>query len=157
MTSANGKQSCYFINQNLLETCSEQELEDLDKKCNEVDQEVRSKADNVKQLESKIKNLKSSLTNDEANNELEKLLEVNKSLKERLSKLENNQEVISAEDKDKIVKLHSSAVAQWKKRKRMASDVLDSILEGWPKTKKSLFEEIGVDTDESVGVAVPKS
>ena len=153
----NGKQSCYFINQNLLETCSEQELEDLDKKCNEVDQEVRSKADNVKQLESKIKNLKSSLTNDEANNELEKLLEVNKSLKERLSKLENNQEVISAEDKDKIVKLHSSAVTQWKKRKRMASDVLDSILEGWPKTKKSLFEEIGVDTDESVGVAVPKS
>merc|ERR1712058_72382 len=133
------------------------ELEDLDKKCNEVDQEVRSHAEKVKQLENKVKNLKSSLTNGEAKVELEKLLEVNNSLKERLLKLENNQEVISAEDKEKIVKFHSSAVAQWKKRKRMASDVLDSILEGWPKTKKSLFEEIGVDTDESVGVSVPKT
>merc|ERR1712098_207847 len=116
-----------------------------------------SHGEKVKQLENKVKNLKSSLTNGEAKVELEKLLEVNNSLKERLLKLENNQEVISAEDKEKIVKLHSSAVAQWKKRKRMASDVLDSILEGWPKTKKSLFEEIGVDTDESVGVSAPKT
>ena len=38
----------------------------------------------------------------------------------------------------------------------MASDVLDSVLDGWPKSKQSLLEEIGVDTDESVGVSIPK-
>ena len=152
----NGKQSCYFVNQDLLETCSEQELEDLDKKCSEVDQEVTSQGGKVKQLEAKLKSLKSSLTNEEAKAELEKLGENNQILRERLLKLENNQEVISAEDKAKIVQLHTTSVLQWKKRKRMASDVLDSVLEGWPKSKQALFDEIGVDTDESAGVTIPK-
>ena len=39
----------------------------------------------------------------------------------------------------------------------MATDVLDSMLESWPKSKQSLLEEVGVDTDESVGVKVPIS
>ena len=32
----------------------------------------------------------------------------------------------------------------------------DSILESWPKKKKDLFEEIGIETDEDVGVCLPK-
>ena len=148
----NGKQSCYFVNQELLETCSEAELEALDKQCGEVDQQVKEQADKVKQLESKLKSLTNSLTDSEAKGELEQLIESNIVLTNRLEKLENNQEVISSEDKAKIINLHKTAVGQWKKRKRMASDVLDSVLEGWPKTKQSLYEEIGIDTDESAGV-----
>ena len=37
----------------------------------------------------------------------------------------------------------------------MATDILDSVLESWPKSKQSFMEEIGVDTDEIVGVKVP--
>ena len=64
-------------------------------------------------------------------------------------------QVISAEDKAKITKIFTSTVAQWKKRKRMATDSLDSILDGWPKTKKQLLEEIGVETDDAVGACMP--
>ena len=152
----NGKQSCYFINQDLLDTCSEQELEELDKKCAELDDKVRSQSEVVKQMETKLRTLTSAPTNDEAQAELDKVLESNKVLEERLAKLENNQEVISEEDKKKIVDLHTKAVGQWRKRKRMASDVLDSVLEGWPKSKQNLLDEIGVDTDESVGAKVPQ-
>ena len=38
----------------------------------------------------------------------------------------------------------------------MATDILDSVLESWPKSKKSLYEEIGVETDEDAGVSLPK-
>ena len=38
----------------------------------------------------------------------------------------------------------------------MATDILDSILESWPKSKKCLYEEIGVETDETAGVTLPK-
>ena len=38
----------------------------------------------------------------------------------------------------------------------MATDILDTILESWPKSKKSLYEEIGVETDEIAGVSLPK-
>ena len=69
----------------------------------------------------------------------------------------SNIQVVSAEDKAKISLLHTTTVTLWKKRKRMATDVLDSVLESWPKTKQSLMEEVGVDTDESVGVKIPTS
>ena len=152
----NGKQSCYFANQDLLAACSDQELESLDKKCSEVDQELKTLGETVRKIEARLRTLNGSLTNEEASAELRRVQDVNAGLRERLQKLESNQTVISAEDKAKVVQFHSSAVTQWRKRKRMASDVLDSVLEGWPKTKQSLLEEIGVDTDESIGVSIPK-
>ena len=55
-----------------------------------------------------------------------------------------------------MVKLHETSLGHWRKRKRMATEVLDSVLESWPKSKKCLYEEIGIETDESVGVSIPK-
>ena len=63
---------------------------------------------------------------------------------------------MSKEEKLAIQGAHGKTVAGWRKRKRMASDILDSILESWPKSKASLYEDIGVDTDEAVGVNMPK-
>ena len=63
---------------------------------------------------------------------------------------------MTAADKAKVVKQHEASTGQWRKRKRMATEILDSILESWPKSKKSLYEEIGVETDESAGVTLPK-
>eukprot|EP00092_Neocalanus_flemingeri_P026426 GFUD01028644.1.p1 GENE.GFUD01028644.1~~GFUD01028644.1.p1 ORF type:complete len:212 (-),score=90.51 GFUD01028644.1:69-704(-) len=153
----NGKQSCYFVNQDTLATCSEEELAMLDTKCKEVDDQVKKVGDNVRQTEAKLRSLNSSLTDSQAREEVDKIVEENRQLADRLSKLENNQEVISAEDKAKISVMHSTTVTLWKKRKRMATEVLDSVLESWPKSKQSLMEEVGVDTDESVGVKIPTS
>ena len=33
--------------------------------------------------------------------------------------------------------------------------ISDSILESWPKKKKDLLDEIGIETDESVGAVFP--
>ncbi len=33
--------------------------------------------------------------------------------------------------------------------------ITDSILESWPKPKKELLEEMGIETDEDVGVKLP--
>ena len=89
----NGKQSCYFVNQDSLVTCSEEELVKLDSLCKDAEDKTKSIGDIVKQKESKLKSLTSSLTNTEAVEELNRLQEENMKLLERLSKLENNQEV----------------------------------------------------------------
>ncbi|KAI0231510.1 Homologous-pairing-like protein 2 [Lamellibrachia satsuma] len=47
-------------------------------------------------------------------------------------------------------------VKEWKKRKRMANDILDAILEGYPKKKKDLYEDIGIETDDDLKVSVPE-
>jgi len=153
----NGKQSCYFVNQDSFTTCSEEELGLLDTKCKEAEDQAKTVGDSVKQKEAKLRSLVNSLTESQAKEELDRVVDENRQLLERLAKLENNQEVVSAEDKVKINLLHSTTVSLWKKRKRMATDVLDSVLESWPKSKQSLMEEVGVDSDESVGVKVPTS
>ena len=169
----NGKQSCYFVNQDSFTTCSEEELTLLDTKCKEADDQAKTVGNSVKQKEAKLRSLVNSLTESQAKEELDRVLDENRQLLERLAKLENNQEVVyicsisffyckhlqvvSAEDKAKINLLHCTTVSLWKKRKRMATDVLDSVLESWPKSKQSLMEEVGVDSDESVGVKVPTS
>lgn len=153
----NGKQSCYFVNQDSFTACSEEELAMLETKCKEAEDLSKTCGDSAKQKEAKLRSLTNSLTDSQAKEEVNRLEEENRQLLDRLSKLENNQEFVSAEDKAKISLLHTTTVTLWKKRKRMATDVLDSVLESWPKTKQSLMEEVGVDTDESVGVKIPTS
>lgn len=152
----NGKQSCYYVNQERFETCSEQELVGLDKTYSEIEEEAKLTGEKLKQTEARLRELTGSLTDGEARSQLEQLRSENNKLRERLQKLENNQQVISAADRAKVVKLHETSLGHWRKRKRMATEVLDSVLESWPKSKKCLYEEIGIETDESVGVSIPK-
>ena len=46
-------------------------------------------------------------------------------------------------------------IKEWRKRKRLTTDILDAILEGYPKKKKDLFEEVGIETDDDAGVIFP--
>ena len=45
---------------------------------------------------------------------------------------------------------------EWCKRKRSCMEVVNSILENYPKSKKILLEDIGVETDEDAGVSLPQ-
>ena len=89
----NGKQSCFYANQEMFETCSEQELAGLDKDYSEIEAEVKATGEKVKQTDAGLKELAGSLTNAEAKAELQQFSSENKKLGERLKKLENNQGV----------------------------------------------------------------
>ena len=39
----------------------------------------------------------------------------------------------------------------YKKRKRMCMEIIDGIMEGFPKTKQKLMEDIEIETDEAAG------
>lgn len=53
--------------------------------------------------------------------------------------------------KKKVQEEYEKRLTVYKKRKRMCLDMLDAILENYPKTKKQLYEEVGLETDEDVG------
>ena len=44
--------------------------------------------------------------------------------------------------------MKDKTVSEWRKRKRMCCDMLDAILEGYPKGKKALYEEVGIEVDD---------
>ena len=78
-----------------------------------------------------------------------------KCLEERLVKLSSQQNLVSKEEKEIIERNHEIAVKEWRKRKRMCCNVMDAILESYPKSKQSFIEDVGIETDEEVGAKVP--
>ena len=73
-------------------------------------------------------------------------------LRTRLSSLKSCSNVVSQKEKNTIAEKHSTYYKEWKKRKRMCNEMLNVIMENYPKTKKALLEEAGIETDEDVGI-----
>ena len=91
----------------------------------------------------------------EAKHEINELEIIVDGLEQRLDKLSNEQNLVTKEEKVNITKKHELAVKEWRKRKRMCTNVMDAILESYPKSKKEFIEEVGIETDEEIGVKIP--
>lgn len=109
----------------------------------------------MKQLEQKLKvnecELKkhaSTLTLTEARDRKNELQESVSRLESKLSQLSQNAKPISQADRDKVEKDYETAVKAFRSRKRICTDILDSILENYPKKKSVLVEEIGLELDD---------
>ncbi|KAJ2054542.1 Homologous-pairing protein 2, partial [Coemansia sp. S146] len=46
---------------------------------------------------------------------------------------------------------HAAMLKLWSSRKRIFKNISDTVAEGYPGKIKDLFEELGVETDESAG------
>ena len=101
--------------------------------------------------------MQSQPTNAEAEKQIAELEVIVSNMEERLHKLSNEQNLVTKEEKQAISKNHEIAIKEWRKRKRMCSNVIDAILESYPKSKKEFFEEVGIETDEDLGVKIPDS
>ena len=75
---------------------------------------------------------------------------------EKLAALKRLSGNVTADERRRVQEQHGRRVVEWRKRKRIATDIIDAIMEGYPKKKKDLLEEIGLETDEEVGVTLPK-
>jgi len=81
------------------------------------------------------------------------LTKENAELKEKYSALaSNNIPCLSKEEREAIRSRRRLLITEWRRRKGICMSGVNAILEGWPETKKALFEKIGIETDEDVGV-----
>lgn len=79
----------------------------------------------------------------------------NQKKRSKIGELKASAGSITAEDKKKITQNFDKAVTFWRKRKRMANDMIDKILEGgYPKKPKDLMADCGVETDSQCDVSV---
>lgn len=56
--------------------------------------------------------------------------------------------------KEQVQKDYDRMLALYRKRKRICLEMLDSILESYPKKKANLYEEVGIESDEDAGFTV---
>ncbi|XP_046893788.1 homologous-pairing protein 2 homolog [Hypomesus transpacificus] len=152
-----GKQKIYFADQAQFTEVSETDLKAMDSQVSELSTKVQAVTQDCRQLETELKQLNSSLTTADMMSEIQQLKAECSGYRERLEKIKSATNHITPEEKEKVYKDRNLYVKEWKKRKRLASDMISAILEGYPKSKKQFLEEAGVETDEDCKVAVPNT
>jgi len=147
----NGKQKIYCVVQPDSTVEDQNEIQSIDEELMKINEALREVERKYKESETEVKTLQGTYSTEEAKDkvaEMEKTVSELKSQLDQMSKTSGN--VISLKDRGQVKKEYETMTKEYRKRKRMCTDILDSILENCPKPKKALFEEIGIETDESV-------
>ncbi|XP_036794174.1 homologous-pairing protein 2 homolog isoform X2 [Oncorhynchus mykiss] len=134
-----GKQKIYFADQAQFAEVSEADLKAIDSRISDLSTQVQALSQGCRQLDAEMKELNSSLTTEEMMSEIKELKAECSGYREHLEKIKSVTNHVTPEQKE------------------MASDMMGSILEGYPKTKKQFLEEVGVETDEDCKVTMPST
>lgn len=151
-----GKQIVYVADQSQLPVISDDELKEMDMKIEKLQEKLKCTEDCYRKLESELRTLNNSMTTKDAKERLQEITAECARLEKKINFLKSNNNVVSPEERAEVLKKRTEYVKAWRKRKRMANDILEAILEGYPKKKKDLLEEIGVETDEEYDVKPPE-
>ncbi|KAJ8923950.1 hypothetical protein NQ315_006726 [Exocentrus adspersus] len=152
-----GKQKIYCVKQENDASAIEvrESLLEVDRKINETSLQLKEVADKLKSNSAQMLEIKGKITLADA---LDQKAQLEKELGEVRVKLEkySGVETVSPKVKSTLDKDYEKNTNEYKKRKRLCMEILNSILENYPKSKKHLFEEIGIETDEDVNFSIEK-
>ncbi|NXX74508.1 HOP2 protein, partial [Urocolius indicus] len=152
-----GKQKIYFADQEQLPAASDAELRGLDGDITTLSGKLQVLQQSCRQMEGELKELNGSMTTSEMAREIEELKRDCASYEEKLERMKSATNHVTPEEKEKARSCRGQRqyCKEWRRRKRMATELLDAILEGYPKSKKQFFEEVGIETDEDHHVTLP--
>ncbi|TEA40107.1 hypothetical protein DBR06_SOUSAS8210031, partial [Sousa chinensis] len=150
-----GKQKIYFADQEQFDTASDADLQVLDAKIVALTAKVQSLQQGCRHMEAELKELASALTTAEMQKEIQELKKECAGYTERLKNIKAATNHVTPEEKEQVYRERQRYCKEWRKRKRMATELSDAILEGYPKSKKQFFEEVGIETDEDYNLKLP--
>jgi len=150
-----GKQKVYVISQELFPKVKDSELRGMDARMSQLASELAAELAAVREAEAKLKTLTASLTSGQASQALAECDAEVAERTSRLARLKQTSGSVTADQRRRVHDRQRRLLGEWRKRKRITTDIVDAIMEGYPKRKKDLLEEVGVETDQDVGVAMP--
>ncbi|XP_004410606.1 PREDICTED: homologous-pairing protein 2 homolog isoform X2 [Odobenus rosmarus divergens] len=138
-----GKQKIYFADQDQFAMVSDADLQGLDAKIVALTAKVQSLQQSCRHMEAEMQK------------EIQELKKECAGYRERLKNIKAATNHVTPEEKERVYSERQKYCKEWRKRKRMATELSDAILEGYPKSKKQFFEEVGIETDEDYNVKLP--
>ncbi|XP_042530139.1 homologous-pairing protein 2 homolog isoform X1 [Dipodomys spectabilis] len=150
-----GKQKIYFADQDQFDVVNDADLHGLDAKIVALTAKVQSLQQSCRHMETELKELTNSLTTPEMQKEIQELKKECAGYTERLKNIKAATNHVTPEEKEQVYRERQQYCKEWRKRKRMATEMCDAILEGYSKSKKQFFEEVGIETDEDCKVKLP--
>ncbi|XP_061390568.1 uncharacterized protein LOC133325885 [Musca vetustissima] len=151
-----GKNKIYFPKQNNNIGELKKDVMMAKQKLAQARQVLKSKENQLSEMQIKLRSLSKIKTLAQLEEEKENLMDDIRNINEKLRHYEAQEKEtkLSSQDVKKIETKYSNVSTAYRKRKRICNDMLDAILEGYPKTKKALISDIGLETDEDVGFKV---
>lgn len=143
-----GKQKVYYINQNVFNDLETDCLQSMDAKISELSNTLNSLQKQIKMSEAVLEDLTKSLPTEKVEAELIAVKTEISVLKDKLQSLESKAVSIDPKEKKNLCEKKEMCLKVYKRRKRLANNVIDAILEGYPKSKKQLLEELGVEEND---------
>lgn len=131
-----------------------EELAEIKIKTAQLEREAEQSAQQTKTIANQVRALTSKPTTEDATKQVADLKVTNQAATEKVAALTVAAGNIKPEDKARIEKEYNANVGEWKKRKRLIKNITDTILENYPKSKKALYDDIGVETDEAAGIDI---
>lgn len=125
--------------------------EEVNKKIADAKDRLAAVKEDVAAHTATLKRLQAEPTDADASAQLSALEEANKKRQDKLASLRGSGNQIGEVEKKKILKDYDTTVTAWRKRKRMCKNITDAVLENYPKSKKALYDDMGVETDEASG------
>ncbi|THD24702.1 ous-pairing protein 2 [Fasciola hepatica] len=150
-----GKQKVFVFDQSRLPAFDEAELKSMENEINQLSRQLEEEQQLVRSINSELRKVSSGLTKAEALAEMERIDQQLKSAESELSKLRQMGPSITEDQLEMVTRARDRYVSEWRKRKRMAMNIVDAVAEGYPKSKKQLIIDIGIETDEDCGVQIP--
>jgi len=151
-----GKQRVFMTLQNVDCTNLKQDLRQLEEKIIVIKGETgRIKMENNR-LEGEIRNAGDKTPLPELESQIKSLFDEVESLKERLGQQKSAKvEVVSKEEKIKIQNEYEKYNKLWRKYKRIANEIIATIVENCDIRKPQLCEDLGLVLDEHVNAQIP--
>ncbi|KAF9975089.1 PSMC3 interacting protein [Actinomortierella ambigua] len=139
ITKLYGKQAIYCVNQGNLTAATPQELAQMDQALSRLQNRLTElKADN-RQLLSKLSATNSALPTDEVIRQAQALAAKNQENSTRLEQLRAGTRLVSAEEKQKVLKEMELHRKLWIQRKRLFKDMFGAMTENMPGKPKELL------------------
>jgi len=151
----NGKQAVYWYKQAEDDPNLADNMAKLTKDIQEKKQQAESLKDEVAVLERKKARLVAEPVDTVLKTRIAELDASAFDKRNRLATARGMASSITAADKKQIGKNYDTMTKNWRKRKQVVTNVVGMILDGgYPKKKKNLIEDIGIETDESVQIDI---
>ncbi|XP_057447869.1 homologous-pairing protein 2 homolog [Lotus japonicus] len=149
-----GKQKIYMARQDQFDIPNSEELNQMKEQNANLQKQLEEQKKVISEVEAEIKSLQSNLTLEQiSEREIDLRMEVQE-MQSKLDKLSGGVTLVRPEEREAVEVMLSEKITQWRKRKRMFKDLWDTLTENSPKDPKEFKEELGIETDEDVGVSL---
>lgn len=148
-----GKSKIYLPLQDDVVVLNKDEMDAKKAQVKQLNEQARESGNKIRQLQKELLGLGTFLTLEELTQKAEGLLQQIGPLKQKLVKLQSGSVLITKDERDSVEKSLQKYLNAWAQRKRIFKNIWGDISENVDQNKTEMFEEMGVQTDEEIGVS----